>query len=247
MIIFVYDNSFEGLLTAIYEAYYTDIKPRAIVSDEYYEPNLIDNRIYIESDITKSNKVYEAIKKKISQDALRHVYHVFLSELKEAPTVIYKYLLIAFRMGYQVDFLLTNQHVLNMHKISKKVSREKHRMLGLTRFQLIKEDFYYAPIEPDYHIIGLLAPHFANRMADQHWMIHDVKRGAAAVYDKKEWFLTEVDMKLQASVGAEEELYQELWKTYFKSISISERRNPKLQKNFMPTRYWKFLTEKKQS
>nr|WP_315988235.1 DUF4130 domain-containing protein [Desulforamulus aquiferis] len=38
--------------------------------------------------------------------------------------------------------------------------------------------------------------------------------------------------------------YQELWKEYFKSTAIQGRKNPKLQKQFMPTRYWKYLIEK---
>ncbi|MEA4826461.1 MAG: DUF4130 domain-containing protein, partial [Clostridium sp.] len=38
-------------------------------------------------------------------------------------------------------------------------------------------------------------------------------------------------------------LYEELWKSYFKSTTIKDRINPKLQKGHMPKRYWSFLTE----
>lgn len=37
--------------------------------------------------------------------------------------------------------------------------------------------------------------------------------------------------------------YCELWKTYFKSTTINERRNLKLQARMMPRRYWKHIFE----
>jgi len=37
--------------------------------------------------------------------------------------------------------------------------------------------------------------------------------------------------------------YEELWKSYTKSVAIKERRNLRLQMSFMPKKYWKFLTE----
>jgi probable DNA metabolism protein len=40
-----------------------------------------------------------------------------------------------------------------------------------------------------------------------------------------------------------EKEYQDLWKKYFETIAIKERTNPRCQKNFMPVRYWKNLTE----
>ena len=41
-----------------------------------------------------------------------------------------------------------------------------------------------------------------------------------------------------------EEEYQKLWKTFFKRIAITERKNLKLQRQFIPARYWKYLPEK---
>ena len=44
---------------------------------------------------------------------------------------------------------------------------------------------------------------------------------------------------------SDEDKWQEMWKTYFKQIAIRERTNLKCQQNFMPKRFWKYLTEKK--
>jgi probable DNA metabolism protein len=38
--------------------------------------------------------------------------------------------------------------------------------------------------------------------------------------------------------------FRDLWKDYLKAITINERRNLKLQRQHMPKRFWKYLTEK---
>ncbi|MDD3778627.1 MAG: DUF4130 domain-containing protein, partial [Proteiniphilum sp.] len=45
-------------------------------------------------------------------------------------------------------------------------------------------------------------------------------------------------------MAADEKLFQELWKGYFKAMTIKERINPRLQRQHMPKRFWKYLTEK---
>jgi len=128
--------------------------------------------------------------------------------------------------------------------LGQKVRTEKHRLLGLLRFQLLKGNVYYAAVEPDHNVIELVAPHFSRRMASQNWIIHDLKRDLAAVYNQQEWVSTSFTLKQRMEMEREEEYYQMLWKQYYESIAIPSRINPKLQKRCMPQRYWKHLVEK---
>lgn len=41
----------------------------------------------------------------------------------------------------------------------------------------------------------------------------------------------------------QERLFQDLWRAYVKSTAIMERLNPRKQRQDMPVRYWKYLTE----
>ena len=50
----------------------------------------------------------------------------------------------------------------------------------------------------------------------------------------------------ESLMDGDEQLFQSLWKTYFKAICIKERLNPRKHKQDMPVRYWKYLTEKQQ-
>ena len=45
-------------------------------------------------------------------------------------------------------------------------------------------------------------------------------------------------------MAEDEQLFQQLWRTYFKTIAIKERINPKLHRQNLPVRFWKYLTEK---
>ena len=243
MIVYIYDGTFPGLLTAIYEAFYQKEKPGQILRQWDYSQNLFSQPIYITTDNDKANKVSEAIKNKISFRALINVYYAYLSEVDNAGTIAYYYLKLGFKMGKYIDGNHSDSNVSKLHEICKKVSREKHRMLGFIRFRLIKRDIFYAPMEPDYNIITLIAPHFAKRMSDQNWIIHDIKRKAAVVYNQTEWVMTELEPIQTLPIEEEEYLYQKIWKTYFDKIAIKERKNLKLQKGFMPSRYWKHLVE----
>jgi probable DNA metabolism protein len=244
MIHYIYDGSFDGLLTCIYEAYYRKEIPEKILFQEDDQENLLVQKIYIEQDKGKAEKVYRAIGNKISQNALKNVFYTFLSEQEDAGALIYGYIQLGFKMGKAIDQHLSNDRVLDVHKAVQKVTKEKHLMLGLVRFRKLGDNLYYAPITPDYQILGLLAPHFAKRMADQNWIIHDTGRNMAAVYNQKEWMLTEMMLEKSVDIIEEERFYQQLWQQYFKSIAIKNRINPKLQKRYMPRRYWQNLVEK---
>lgn len=244
MLNYVYDGSFEGLLTAIHEAYYRNEKPDKILSGLGFQENLLDRSVHIATDTEKAKKVYEAIRQKISPYALDNVFYVFLSELEGAGTWIYNYLRLGWKVGREVDLRLADDRVLIVHDISRKVRCERHRMLGLLRFELFEGGIYYASMEPDYNIAALLAPHFAKRLADQNWVIHDVRRNIAAVFNRTRWAVVEAAPTMQFMRDRNETEYQKLWRQYFKSIAISSRINPRLQRRFMPVRYWRHLVEK---
>lgn len=244
MICYIFDGSFEGLLTSIYEAYYRKEKVEEIIPLSKFQPTLLTEPKYIETKDEKSSKVYAAIKNKISTEALDLIYHVYLSEIDGSCSLIYNYVKLGFKLGNKVNLHLHEDVVLNIHNINNKVINECHRMLGFVRFKFI-ENIYYSSIEPDHNIIGLIAPHFSERLLSERWIIHDLKRNIAVFYNKNEWILTTFTAADMDSIiiKEESELYESLWKDFFKTIAIADRTNPAYQRRNMPKRYWKHLTE----
>ena len=244
MVTYIYDGSFDGLLTCISQAFYSDIKPSAILRQEDYIPSFIMEKIDILTDSVKAEKVYLAIEKKICKESLKRVFYAYLSELPESGIIILKYLQIGFKIGKDIDLNLADEDVLNIDKIFRRVGKERHRLTGLLRFKKIQEDILYAKIEPDFNIAALLAPHFKDRLRNENFIIHDIKRNIGVFYNKKEWLVRDIEKRDPFLIKEEEGIYEDLWKTYFKAISIERKENPKLQKSNMPMRYWKYLTEK---
>ena len=108
--------------------------------------------------------------------------------------------------------MLADVRVAPVHRLAQRVGREAHRMLGFVRFREVREGFYYAPLEPDHHVLPLIASHFADRFSDQHWVIHDLRRGRGIVHDanRREWLLTGLALCAGPEFSARELDFQEL-------------------------------------
>jgi len=245
MICYTNDGSFEGLLTCIYESYYRKEKPEEILKRNEFIPNLLNKEIYIETDIDKFSKVYNAIKQKISPVSLKYIFYVYLSEVRNSSDLIYNYIRLGFKLGKNIDLHIYDKRVLEVHRLVKKVTGEIHRMLGFVRFKNINNNFLYSAIEPEHNIVALITPHFADRLCSENFIIHDLKREIASMYNGQEWSITTLSKNhgLKLLNEAKDEIYECLWREYFRSTTIESRLNLKLQKMHMPKRYWKFLTE----
>ncbi|MGI6188943.1 MAG: DNA metabolism protein [Clostridiales bacterium] len=244
MIYYIYDGSFEGMLTAVYESYIRHECPEKILKGDCLQDNLFVEYVFIDTDEQKAKTLYDAVKKKISPGAVKCILYAYLSEDKEAGTAVYQYLKLGWKMGKQVDSAIAHPWVFQIHTLYNKVRGEAGRMLGLIRFNLLRNGIYYASIEPDHNILSIIAHHFKQRMPRQDWIIHDVKRDLAAVCHDHQCIIIPFEFDGPLPLDQQEIDYQSLWKEYFKDIAIKSRINPKLQRQNMPLRYWKHLVEK---
>jgi probable DNA metabolism protein len=143
--------------------------------------------------------------------------------------------------------------VLALAKIFKKVQRETTHIKQFVRFQKTSDEMFFAVVEPLYNVLPLCSSFFENRYADQRWILYDSKRNYGLYYDLEK---TEVihfehfNLPLQTGLLAVEQLdeyeaaFQKLWKDYLKAVTIQERKNLRLQQQFMPKRFWMYLIEK---
>jgi probable DNA metabolism protein len=240
---YIYDGSFDGFLSVIYACYYQKI-PESIERESSYNFSMLFEDEIIETDMVRSNKVYKAIIEKISRDTLVYVYQAFLSEAPGVELKLFEYIQLGFKIGNNVNDFLTHQTVNDVQKYSRKVGSEAHRFLGLVRFQEFN-GILYAAIEPTYNILELIGNHFKERLQNEKWVIHDVKRKIGIVYENNEWILRELKFEKLESHETEELFYQNLWKVFHKSVSIVEKSNERLQMQHMPKKYWNNLTEMK--
>jgi len=239
----LYDGTFEGFLCCVHAHYYGE-KANGISKKECYQSNLLSGFREVKTDEINAAKVYDAIEKKISPSDIRRVYGVFLSDYPEKEMKLLKYIELGFKHGPKIRLLHSDQVVFDVQQIEKKVYHEVHRLSGLIRFKALKSGVLYSPIEPDNDVCELLAKHFCDRFKNDPFIIHDKKRSKALIASGGDFYITEFDSKETPELFEDECDFQKLWKKYFDTIAIKERTNPRCQKNFMPVRYWKNLTEK---
>ena len=239
---YLYDGTFEGLLTCIHHHYYTD-KATGIYHRENYQSSMLGGYMDVETDEEKAVRVYEAIEKKISSYDLKRIYKAYLSNDPDKEIKILKYVALGFQKGSAVSMLHGNPVVFDIQSIEKKISVEKERMLQFVRFSVMEDDVLYAEIEPDNDVLELLHTHFCDRFRNDPFIIHDIRRSKAMFAFRGKWYISEFRQEDVPQLSHEEKEYRALWKNYFENIAIRERINPRCQKSFMPVRYWKHLTE----
>ncbi len=242
-LVYLYDGSFEGLLTCIYEVYYRRDDPKQITSKEDLTFSLVEEYVHIDTEMDKFKKVYESIESKISREFLKTVFYLYLSEDKDSGIIVLNYIRTGYKYGKDAMNYQTNPYIRAANEIYRKVSLERHRFLGLLRFKMLENGILYAIIEPDHNIISILGGHFSQRMSNEYWIIHDVKRSIAVFYNKEQWIIKSFESIGNISFQENELSYQSLWKAYYKHIAIDNRKNIRQKKSYMPTRYWKHLVE----
>lgn len=125
-----------------------------------------------------------------------------------------------------------------------KVTLETHRFTGFLRFMEGANGVWYAPFSPDNDILELLLPHFLRRLGAQPFVIHDVRRRKAALWNGKECVIAQTQDKVEVTLSPEEDDFQALWRQYYESVNIAQRPHERQMKGYMPVRYWKFMPEK---
>lgn len=253
MKIFVYDKTFEGLLTALFEAYERRIFPDCMLAEGEPLPLFYDQEIRIVTDNAKADRVWKGLEKKMSKTGLAFLTAVWLSELSECELLLLRYMRKTFDTPQSIELNFGDPDVLEVTQIGKKVHRERHRIVQFLRFQKTADDIFFAAVEPLYNVLSLTTPHFCDRFRDQKWIIYDLRRKYGYYYNLSA--VTEIHFEEEAHrliagrlngelLAEDEKQYEKLWKTYFRSITIQERINPKLHRQNLPPRFWKYLTEK---
>ena len=254
MRIFIYDKTFDGILTCIFEAYSQKLFPDQLIAEGEMMPMFVEEQLTIVTDEEKSKRVWKGLEKLVSPTALVMLTNVWLSELPEVDNMLFRYIRKTFDARRSIETNFADPDVRDLTLIFKKVRYERLHLMQFVRFQKAIDGTYFAAIEPQFNTLPLAIPHFKDRFADQPWMIYDTKRHYGYYYDLKTVELVTfedqrmahlVTGKLEESMmDKDEKLFQDLWRTYFKAIAIKERWNPKKHRKDLPFRYWKYLTEK---
>ncbi|MGO4770481.1 TIGR03915 family putative DNA repair protein [Flavobacterium sp. W22_SRS_FK3] len=248
----IYDGTYEGWLTAIFEVYEYKLADIVFAKEETSGTLLFATSHLVQTDILKAKRVLNGLKKRISAEGLLNIYNAFLSEETHIEETMFQFVHHAFANSKNIEEDFSNNAVWNLRKAARLTRKESHRMEAFVRFKLTKDQLYYAIIEPDCDVLPLIENHFKKRYADQRWLIYDAKRKYGIYYDLENVSKIKLQFNAKTSLSKhlteicdeQEEFFQNLWQRYFSSVNIESRKNMRLHIQHMPKRYWKHLIEK---
>ena len=260
MTYYSFDNTLDGLLTAVFEAFELHDQPEMLLAEGDPVPLFCDDLHQVPTDEEKARRVWKGLEKRLPKNVVKMLAVSFLSEMHELNNSLFQYICKVFQQpegGESIERNFTDPDVLAVTNIARKVMHEQLRMKQFIRFQKAKDGTYLAVISPDHNVLPLITDHFADRFNDQPWLIYDAKRHYGYYYDGtadpvRITFEDESSVTFNLANGRlnddvlsdDDQLLQEMWRTYFKAICIKERMNPRKQLQDMPRRYWRYLTEK---
>ena len=271
MQVYVFDNTLDGLLTAVFDSFFLHQQPEMLLGEGEQLPLFADEPHVVVTDSGKAARVWKGLEKHLSVEGLRMIAVSWLSEERTLNQPLFNFICKVFRQkvgdssSSATDYLSLERNasdadVLAVRNSCRRVLHEQLRMKQFIRFQKAKDGTYLAVVSPDHNVLSLITHHFQDRFNDQPWLIYDAKRHYGYYYDGsaapihitfEDESAVPFDLtngKLDDEVLSEnDKIFQDLWRTYFKAICIKERMNPKKQLSDMPRRYWKYMTEKNSS
>lgn len=249
MVVFCCGETLEAILCAVYDAWASRLghKNVRIELKDHENMELFCEYREVAECREKAETVIQAIRRRISEEGFKAVYEASLSRDEKRADWIYRFLLLGFYHGKAVMDMLQYEAVYRIFEMRRAVSREAHSYIEFLRFSQMENGILAGCIRPKNHVLPLIAPHFSDRLPSENWMIRDDGRKMAAIHPAEaSWFLMDLtgkDLEKMMEMSAHEREVEGLWRTFFQSVFIEERKNPRCQGNLLPLRYRTYMTE----
>lgn len=251
--IYVCNDDVTGLFSAIYDAWCAVVMKGETECGIRFRGH-IEQELFCEyTEVCESEKKTSAVEKLILKNmgwyAYKELYQAALSSDMKKGDAILGTMLAAREISDSRRIMdhLSNHYVERVFELSRTVGTEAHGWIEFVRFRELEGGILYAKYKPKSRVLTLVAPHFADRLPIENWMIYDETYQEYAIHEAgKQWVLVQgekLDEEKTTAFSDKELEYQRLWKQFTASIAIEERRNPRCQMGHLPLWYRKNMVE----
>ncbi len=245
------EDSLEGIFTGIYDAYLLKKPHEQIHLCLGEDENLRLFAVYEQRmpDEQKAARVARTIEREFGVEAYLSVCRALASPEADKAEAVYKAVVTGFRMRNKRALMgnLADPYVHRVFELARFTANEAHFHVEFLRFQELENGILYSDIGPKNNLITFIVPHFADRLPLENFVIHDITRNIYALHPAgKDWYLVygkESAEEFCQRFSEGEKAYSELFCKFFHTIAIKERTNGTLQRNMLPLRYRKYMTE----
>ena len=239
--VYEYDDSYEGFLCCVYESYVNKEFPIAFFSNEEFSVLTLYPVRCVKTDLTHSSRILRSIESR-SARAARLLYRAFHTCMADREARLYRFIQKLYADGPQFLRRTSDEACFPLYKAVRHLSGELEKLRGFVRFS----DFggiLGAEIEPKNRVLPFLRGYFCSRYANEPFFLYDRTHGELLLYCGGRSRIMQVDSITLAPPDAQEAQYRKLWKTFFDTVAIEDRYNPRCQNTFLPKRYRCTMTE----
>lgn len=252
--VLVCEDSMEGILTGVYEAYQLK-KDMGIASHDSIhlavsEPDV--HRLFttyrkIDADREKAEKVTNTMNRQLGSETWYRLTMAMASCFEDKADAVYHTIALGLRThDRRITDRLQENCVQNVFQYARASDNELCHLKQFLRFSELQNGILFAKMDAKHHVLPFLMPHFAERLPAENFVIYDENQqiyGLHASFQK--WYILQgADFDEERLVYSEtEEMYQKLFKRFCDSIAIEARINPGLQMNMLPLRFRPNMTE----
>lgn len=262
------EDSLEGIFTGIYKAYerkenHAECRLQAGDIDNY---QLFAEYVEIETEEELAKKVSRTICRDLGMEAYLSICQAIATEDSDKADAVYHTVVEGLKQLKEADLKyserdkpcktsylgsvmgkLTNPYVQKVFELSRSANFEILRMKQFIRFKELENGILFAKIGPKCNILSFIAPHFADRLPLENFVIYDDKRQLFVVHPaRKDWFMVTGEHykeEVAEHLSKKEKEYEALFTHFCHTIAIKERKNLNLQRQMLPIRFREYMVE----
>lgn len=249
MLIYLCEDSLEGVFSAVYKAYEEKRNPLDTALSLREEPFLFAEYQTVLPDAQRTGKVMNTLLRRFGEENTLSLCLALTSADAGKAQAVYRTVADGLGRSCGKGRLFDNlaaEPVQRAFSLARSARRELHHLRGFVRFEELERKALYGVIAPKHNLLTFLMPHFADRLPMEHFLLYDEKRDLFGVHPAgREWYLLRGEEAVAPPLkrSEREEQYQELFRQFCQSVAIQSRRNPALQKQMLPLRYREYMTE----
>lgn len=242
--IYICSDTITGIYSALYDAWKENRdKEAGIELRGKTQQQLFCEYTVVEENGEKALQLERMVKRYLGYNAYWDIYHALLSDDEQKGDAVFRTMQEARKIQNSTRIMdhLGNPDVAKVFQLSRSVSNEAHLYQEFIRFRELDSGLLFSEISPKAQVLTCIAEHFSDRFPLENWMIYDKTHQVFLVHQAGEqWKLVwgqELDGDAAVRISKKEKEYENLWKVFFDSIAIQERKNSRLQKTHLPLRY----------
>ena len=238
---YLYDGSFDGFLSCVFESFARKEQPVLIQTFDQDQPFLMALTTIVTRP-ERARRVENGLKR-LSNDIWEMVRDGFLCDCMNNREVnLLRLIQQLFKYGPSAAVNYADPVVSTVWKALRHMREEGHLLSGFVRFSEYN-GVLVSVISPKNQVLPLLAQHFSVRFPGEQFMIYDQNHKVAFIHTAQKGEFVEIDTLTLPSVGKEEAAFRAMWREYFDHIAIPQRENPFCQRTHLALRYRPWMTE----